>query len=151
MDLVARVMIVVGCLVICVVQGLVLSGRDRVHTVVLDGPPARPKQQSVALGAPGQALHATADGGFLMLRMTHDDIARGVWALAEEPAESEIGLSPAQLSGLQGHAEDGHRLRAQMESLRAHAVVHRSARMLLMAEVARLLGPRRMEALMETK
>ena len=144
---VARVVILLSCFAICAVQGIVLAGREQVHKVVVDGPSARPMSPPVALGAPGLALASASGGGFLMERMTHDDIARGVWALAEEPAESEIGLSPAQVSGLQGHARDGLRLRVEMESLRAHAAVHRNKRLVLMAEVARLLGPQRVGAL----
>ena len=149
MDGAVRVVILMLSLSLCVLQRHVLTGRERVRTVVVDGPSGRPDLPAVPLGAAGEVVASSPGGVALLERMTHDDIARGVWALADESAESEIGLSQAQASGLQQCAKDGQRLRVELESLRSHAATHRMQRLIIMGEVARLLGPDRIAALEE--
>ena len=116
---------------ICGLEGLIRVSRDARATLILDGPPALAELSPLPMDDAAQQVLSSPEGAEVLTHLTHDDIARGIWALSQLSEAHPLALSPAQRSALQGPLKAGAHLRLNLETQRDEA--RRSRRQMVQA------------------
>ena len=143
-----RLVLLLLAFALCSVEAVLLWARAYPDVVALTASSARPAPRWDPLGAAGQVIADSEGGVVFMERMTHDDLARGVAALLEEPIDGEVPLTDSQVEGLIGFAQEGVALRARLEVDRGRAEVLRAAVLEANASAVVLLGPHRIQGML---
>ena len=96
----------------------IASTRPYRGTLFVQSPPASLPAQAQPIDAAAAEILASPEGARVLTHLTHDDVARGIWALAQLPNDNGLALTPAQRASLKPPLDSGATLRASLADQR---------------------------------